>query len=111
MRAASSSMRSRGWVPVLTPRRLVGSAAVPWGDGLALALLLGVERDLRHASRPHAGARQDRGDAGAARAAAATRRAAADGAWMGDRAAARGRRRAGGGAGPARPRGVRRAQR
>ena len=70
-------------------------------------------RPLRHAARPHPGARQAGRRAGAARAAAAARRAAADRAGLGDRAAARaGRlRRPGRRAGPARPRGGGRAQR
>src|SRR3954468_12902675 len=96
MRAASSSMRSRGPVLVLTPRRLVGPPAVPSGYGLGDAVLLGVAGDLRHASRPHAGARQDRGDARAAGAAAPARGAAADGPRVGERGAAGGRGRGGG---------------
>ena len=73
----------------------------------------GVERDLRHAARAHAGPRQARGGARAARAAAPARGAAADRARLGDRSAA-GARRLGGARGRARPahaRGARRAQR
>ena len=51
---------------------------------LARAVLRGLERDLRHAARPHPGARQARGGARAARAAAPARRAAADRARLGD---------------------------
>ena len=51
-----------------------------------------VARDVRHAARPHAGARQARGRARAARAAAPARRAAPDRARLGDAAAARARR-------------------
>ena len=72
------------------------AAALPFRGGgvelLAEALLRGVERDLRHAARAHAGARQARGDARPARAAAPARRAAADRARLGDAAAAGARR-------------------
>ena len=54
-----------------------------------LVFLRGVERDLRHPARPHPGPGQAGGDAGAARAAAPARRAAADGAGVGDSPAAR----------------------
>ena len=62
------------------------------GSRLAIRLLRRLERDLRHAARPHAGARQAGGDAGAARAAAAARGAAPDRARLGDGAAAGARR-------------------
>ena len=65
------------------------SACPPPGRRSALR---GLERDVRHAARAHAGARQARRGARAARAAAAARRAAAHRARLGDPAVARARR-------------------
>ena len=67
-------------------------SSVPGHDPLARRRLRDLERHVRHPARPHAGAGQARGDAGAARAPAPARGAAPDGARLGDAAAACARR-------------------
>src|SRR5262249_53880191 len=59
---------------------------------MARPLIRRLERDVRHAARPYAGAGQARGVLGAARAPAPARGAAADSARMGDGATAGTRR-------------------
>src|SRR5580700_4793511 len=57
-------------------------------DGMEPAALRGLERHVRHPARAHAGAWQARGIDGAARTAAAARRAAPERPGLGDAAAA-----------------------